>query len=130
MGSSLAATQNISTSNRPSRDSINSTLTRLQMGRFDSLSTLGLVFHVCDTNKLATNRYCYFQFVVRFGGKLDKPFIRYIPSKFSHASQIYSFFLFSEDTVCFRQRMCSHYKSSLLPITSNTKHSDIYGGNE
>ena len=68
MGSSLAAMHNITTSDHPSKESVQSTLTRLQMGRYDPLSTLGMMFQVRDANELARQRFCYFQFVVSFNG--------------------------------------------------------------
>lgn len=78
MGSSLAAMQNITTSHHPSKESVQSTLTRLQMGRYDTQSTLSMLFQVRDANELAKNRFAYFQFVVRIHAYNTANLLRFI----------------------------------------------------
>jgi hypothetical protein len=48
MGSALAAKQGIHTHNLPSKDMIDTTLTRIRMGRNDALSTLSVMLGVND----------------------------------------------------------------------------------
>ena len=70
-GSSLAGQQHgISTHNLPSRDFVNNTLTRIEVGRVDPLSTYSIMFRTNDSfaQKIsdASSGYAFFQCIARF----------------------------------------------------------------
>ena len=66
VGASLAAKQGMVTNNIPSDDTLALTLTRLQMGRYDPLSTLSVMLQVNDEVVLEVDKYALFQCTVRY----------------------------------------------------------------
>ena len=68
--SKFAADQGIPTNNIPSTEALQSTRTRLRIGRFDSLSTFTVMMQVNDTSHIPThpngNHFFYFQFITRY----------------------------------------------------------------
>jgi Sec23/Sec24 trunk domain/Sec23/Sec24 zinc finger len=66
VGASLAAKQGMTTYNLPSDETLESTLTRLRMGRYDPLSTLSVMLQVNEDVVLETDKYALFQCTVRY----------------------------------------------------------------
>lgn len=62
----LANTCAIKCSDNPSTKFLNSTLTRIVMGRYDPLATISAMLRVTDSDRLQRDGFACFQFIVRF----------------------------------------------------------------
>ena len=65
MSASLAANVGLPTNNLPSEDALATTMTRIQLGRFDPLSTISAMLQVNEDIK-PDDRHAFFQCIVRF----------------------------------------------------------------
>jgi hypothetical protein len=64
-GAALAAGKNLETNNLPSVEALEMSLTRLQVGRFDPLSTFAVLLEV-DDSLTEDDEFAFFQVVVRY----------------------------------------------------------------
>lgn len=72
-GSSLAAKNGIATNNLPSQDILESSLTRLKMGRFDPITTLSVI--LASNEVPQRDSYAFIQCTVRYVDRRNKKFI-------------------------------------------------------
>ena len=66
IGASLAAKHGMMTNNLPKVEVVESTLTRLRMGRYDPLSTLSIMLQVNEDVVLSAHKYALFQCTARY----------------------------------------------------------------
>jgi hypothetical protein len=65
-GNSRAAKYDIPTNNLPSRQVLESTRTRINMGRFDPQSTLSVMMQINNPVETDGEKFVYFQFITRY----------------------------------------------------------------
>jgi len=79
IGASLAAERKMTTNNLPSVDIVESTMTRLRMGRFDPISTFSVLLQVNEF--FQRENHALFQFIVRY---VDNDGVTLVTRVFTH----------------------------------------------
>lgn len=73
--SNLASQHNLPTNNLPSKDTLQSTLTRFQLGRYDPKSSLSVIFEVNRQLDPDREHFAHIQFVTRYIDPHDKNYL-------------------------------------------------------